>query len=151
MKIGTYWDASHRVLWFLGRSALNVVTAVTRGKTKSHKDKAKKSPWQFTLRSLQSSQYWHLLQQENPHACQWHSKPSPFGLWHQHDQHDHAWQRMDPVWLWADGTDETHYYLGGLTEFQVLSLELCLPFVAQSPLGLKGGGCIFVIKYIMTN
>lgn len=38
-----------------------------------------------------------------------------------------------------------------LTEFQVMSSELGLPFVDQSPPGLKGGGCIFVIKYIMTN
>lgn len=38
-----------------------------------------------------------------------------------------------------------------LTEIQVLNLELDFPFVNQSPLGLKGGGYIFVIKYFMTN
>ena len=36
-----------------------------------------------------------------------------------------------------------------LTEFQVLSLELGLLFVDQSPRGLKGVRCTFVIKYIV--
>lgn len=61
---------------------------------------------------------------------------------------NHVWQRMDHVWLWANDTDETHYCLGGLSPSD---WELGLPFVDQSPLGLKGGRCIFVIKYIVTN
>ena len=56
-------------LRFLGLPALGMIIMHNK-QNRSHEAKQVSPPWQFTLMSPQSSQYWHQLQQENPHARQ---------------------------------------------------------------------------------